>query len=357
MRFVILVAFLFRFTQTIAQKDSMQLSYGLTFYSGKTVVHTQSVKNIEGARPFGIEIEVAKQHTDFATFNISNAYVRTGWTMGYFNFDSAFLGYGVTASRFIEPQYRITKHLQLGIKGSVGIAYLSNPNNAEKNPKNNNYSLHLNPYFVLGGSANLRLTKHLTAAMQTGFHHISNGNLKQPNQGINWITGSFSLQYYPVKNELPKYKRMQDRFWKNKKVTTQIGAFVVPGQGYFPRWKAQRNYLAGAFAQLTKQVGGVSGLTAGAEIYYNNFKLDDDARSISSPVVAGIQAGHVFLFGKVQFSQQVGYSIYNKVYFLPGFYHRWALLFDINKKYFIGGSLKANSDNADFFDLRVGIKL
>ena len=49
--------------------------------------------------------------------------------------------------------------------------------------------------------------------------------------------------------------------------------------------------------------------------------------------------------------------IYNKIYFLPGFYHRGGLEYIINKRYAIGGSLKANSDNADFFDLRVGLKL
>jgi hypothetical protein len=261
------------------------------------------------------------------------------------------------ASRFIEPQYRIAKKVQLGVKGSVGIAYLSNPYDADKNSRNNNYSLHINPYFQLGGSIYLQVSKNFTAGLQSSFHHISNGNLKQPNQGINWATAGLGLHYYPGNNELPVYKRMPDKFWKNKNVTTQVGAFYVPRQGYFPRWMAQRKYLAGVYAQITRQVGGVSGLTAGAELYYNDFKQDVAAKPIASGMVAGIHAGHVFLFGKVNFSQQIGYSIYNKIYFLPGFYHRWSLEYAVNKRYTIGGSLKANSDNADFFDLRVGLIL
>jgi hypothetical protein len=120
---------------------------------------------------------------------------------------------------------------------------------------------------------------------------------------------------------------------------------------------AQRKYLLGVYSQVTKQIGGVSALTAGAEIYYNDFKLDRGSKPIKSGWVGGIQAGHVFLLGKTQFSQQIGYSIFNKIPFLPGFYHRWALDYMVNKRYTIGLSLKANSDNADFFDFRVGIFL
>ena len=120
---------------------------------------------------------------------------------------------------------------------------------------------------------------------------------------------------------------------------------------------AQRKYLFGAYAQLTKQIGGVSGVTGGVEVYYNNFKQDAAAKPIKSSMVAGVHAGHVFLLGKIHFSQQVGYSFYNKIYFLPGFYHRWGLDYYINKRFSIGGNLKANSGNADFFDLRIGLLL
>jgi len=356
MRTIILAVLLSAFLQGMTQTDSVQKSYGITFHTGKTVAHSNSVKNIEGARPFGVEIETSKQQTGFASFNISNAYVKTGWSLSYFDYDLPLLGYGVMAYRFIEPQYRIGKKVQLGIRGSVGVAYLSNPYDATNNLRNNNYSLHINPYFQLSGSLNVQFSKHFTASLQSNFHHISNGNLKQPNQGINWATAGLGLHYYPGNNELPVYKRNHDKFWKKKKATTQVGIFYVPQQGYLARWKAQRKYLAGVYTQITKQIGGVSGVTAGAEVYYNNFKQDATAKPLASSVVAGIHAGHVFLFGKVNFSQQIGYSIYNKIYFLPGFYHRWGLEYIINKRYTIGGSLKANSDNADFFDLRLGLK-
>lgn len=357
MRTLILALLLSVYLPGIAQNDSMQCSFGLKLYHGKTVVHTASVKNIDGAKPYGFEIEVAKQRTNFASYNSSSAYVKTGWALSYFNYDLPLLGHGVIASRFIEPQYRILKKLQFGVRASVGVAYLSNPNDADKNPDNNNYALHINPYMHLGTSLSVQVSKHFSAGLQSNFHHISNGNLQQPNKGINWVTAAVSMHYYPGNNTLPKYKRVHQSFWKKSKAVKQLGIFYTPYQGYFAKWMAQRKYGVGFFTQITKPIGGASALTAGAEIYYNNFKQDANTVPLQSGIVAGIHGGHVFLLGKVHFSQQVGFNIYNKIYFLPNFYHRWGLDYSINKHYTIGASLKANSDNADFFDFRVSLKL
>ena len=217
MRCVILILLISISIPVLAQDDAVQVNFGLKLYSGQTVVHTQSVKNIADANPFGFELEWAKHQKDFASYNISSAYVKTGWAFSYFNYDLPLLGHAVIASRFIEPQYLIIKKVQFGIRASAGVAYLSNPNDAVKNPANNNYALHINPYLHLGTSLNFQISKHLTAAVQTNFHHISNGNIQQPNKGINWVTAAVSMHYYPGNNTLPKYKRVHNKFWKDKK--------------------------------------------------------------------------------------------------------------------------------------------
>ncbi len=357
MRCIFIAVIIFSGLQVYAQKDSAQTVFSLQLHRGKTVVHTQAVKNIAGAKPYGIQLEWAKQQTNFAAYNISSAYVKTGWALSYFNYDIPVAGYGIIANRFIEPQYRLTKKIHFAIRASAGISYLSNPNDEIKNPLNNNYSLFVNPYMHLGTGLNVQVSQQVTAGIQANFHHISNGNIKQPNKGINWVTTAVSMHYYPGNNNLPKYKRVQNKFWKADKAIVKAGVFYVPHQGYFVKWNAQRKYLVGAFSQITKQIGGASALTAGAEVYYNDFVQDAGVKKITSGVVAGVHGGHVFLLGKMQFSQQVGYALYNRIYFLPNFYHRWGLEYAITNRLSIGGNLKANSDNADFFDFRLAVKL
>lgn len=354
--FFVSVSILFSITLS-AQKDSVQTSYGIKAYAGQVFVHTNAVNNIKGAKPFGLEFEIAKQQTSFKSWNLSSAYVKSGWALAYFNYNNTIAGKGIIASRFIEPQYRISNNLQFLLKASIGATYLSNPNNAIKNPMNNNYSLHLNPYLHIGAGFSYHLSKHSFIAFISNFHHISNGNIRQPNKGINWITGALSFNYYPDNNILPKYKRVYENFWKSKKTEIAFGVFGVPHQGYNSKWKAERMFAIGLFAQITKQVGRTSALTAGTDVIFNNFRIDKTAEQPTSQTSFGIHGGHVFLLGKVRFSQQLGYAIYNKLTFLDNFYHRWGIDYQLGNHYSIGTNLKANSDNADFFDIRFTYKL
>ena len=339
-----------------AQEDSVQHSYGIKLFTGQVYAHTNAVNNVKGAKPFGLELEVATQQTNFKNFNRSSAYVKSGWALAYFNYNNNILGHGIIASRFIEPQYRITDRLLFLLKASIGAAYLSNPNDGFKNPTNNNYSLHFNPYLHVAGGIDFHVSKHASLAFIGSFHHISNGNLMQPNKGLNWVTGALSFNYYPGNNWLPKYRHYYDPFWQKEKAAIEAAIFYVPKQSYISKYAARRNFVLGLNTQITKQVGATSALTAGAEIYYDEFIVDDGKQQVTSKLVAAIQAGHVFLLGKVRFSQQLGYNVYSKLYFLPNFYTRLGIDYKLGNRYTVGGSLKANSDNADFFDLRLGYR-
>lgn len=356
MRFT-LPFFLSLFAQCcLAQADSIRTSMSITAYRAWAFVHTPSVKYFEGSRPAGLQVERSTMRFDAASFNSTKAFVHTGWAAGYVRFDHPSLGYGLTVSRFIEPQYRVSSKLHLGIRGTLGLAYLSKPHHPVRNPVNRSYSQHVNPYLALGAGAIFRLTPYLRLGLNGSFQHISNGNLKQPNLGINWISTGLGLHYFPQPTPALRYKQRPDRSWKKEKGLVQAGIFLLPYQGYHPKWNAQRKGGAGVFAQLTRKISHTNGLTAGADLYYNRFVYRQGTASPPSPWVSGIHAGHVFLMGKIHFSQQIGYNLYNKIRFLPDFYHRWALDYYLFEKYSIGASLKANSDNADFFDVRLGLK-
>lgn len=337
---------------SFSQNDSVQKAVTLHVLAGQVHVHTNSVRNVKGTKSFGVQVDIAKQSTSFQQWNLSGSFVKTGWSLEFVNFNNSILGHGFIASRFIEPQYRISNHLQFLVRASLGIDYLSNPNNQLTNPTNNNYSLYINPYLHIGSGLQYQFSKNAAIGLAGNFHHISNGNLKQPNKGVNWLTGAINFSYYPNNGFLPKYKRIDNPFWKHQKPIIDIGLFAVPAQGYYSKYSATRNFILGVTSKITKQIGAIHAMTAGTEIYYDNFIVDKNQPPISSKMIVGIQAGHVFLLGKVNFSQQLGYNIYNGIYFLPNFYHRWGIDYQLTPHYKVGANLKANSDNADFFDVR-----
>lgn len=124
----------------------------------------------------------------------------------------------------------------------------------------------------------------------------------------------------------------------------------VPKQGYNSKILAQSQFLSGVFAQATKQYGRISAFTGGLEVYYN--KLEKQT-SDESRWIAGIHAGHAFVFGRIIFSQQIGVHIYNKTSDVKDFYFRYGLLYRITNHLLAGINLKTHTDNADFTDFRI----
>ncbi len=344
-----------------AQLDTNVISnekvVALKLHYGTIYIHTQSVKNVAGARPYGVELELAKLDIDTAAYNKCNCYPRYGIALSYVDFDKAILGHGEMISYFLEPAYRISNKFKFNLRGAAGLIYASNPFNKIKNPVNKSYTTHINPYLQFGVGLSYNVTSHLSMAIIGSFQHFSNGGFKQPNRGVNWITGSVGFLYYSQNNNLPKYKSSSYKNWHNKKTDFDAGFMYVPKQGYNSKIMGQRKFLAGAFGQATKQYGRISALTGGVEIYYDKIEAATINTNKRSALQAGIHAGHTFLFNRVSFSQQIGVQIIKENSDAGNFYFRYGLSYRFTRHLIAGINLKTHYDNADFSDLRIIYRL
>ena len=346
MRLTLVAIFLISSVWVFAQKQTVS---GIKLHYGTIFIHTKSVKNVAGAKPYGAEVEFSKEPLDSSSFNKCNCFARNGVALSYFNLDNRILGYTTMVSYFLEPSYKINRDLQFILRGAAGLTYAGNPFNATKNPENKNYTTHINPYLQVGIGLGYNAGKHVKMQLMSSLQHFSNGAFKEPNRGVNWITASLGILYYSQTTHQPNYKRNENKFIK-KKVAIDAGIFYVPRQGYNSKVMEQSEYVYGIFTQATKQYGRISAITGGIEIYQNKIKNQSGYQSRS---FAGIHAGHAFIFGKVIFSQQAGINIYNKTSGVEDFYFRYGLLYRISKHITAGINLKAYQDNADFTDFRV----
>ena len=195
-----------------AQKDTLfnkQMVVGIKLHYGTIFIHTPSVKNVAGARPFGAEIEFSKQPMDITAFNKCNCFARNGISLSYFDLDNYILGKGVMISYFLEPEYKLNKNLQFNVRGAAGLTYVTNPYNFVKNPQNKSYTTHINPYLQVGIGIGYNLNEKIKMLLGASFQHFSNGGYKEPNRGVNWITGSIGLLYYSKNTSLPDIRILQ----------------------------------------------------------------------------------------------------------------------------------------------------
>ncbi len=323
---------------------------------GSTIVHTPVVKPIGGAHPFGFGVEYGKQAFDSATYHLCSAFPRVGWQVQYVHYGTPVLGNSLMASYFIQPVYRLSPRVNFFYRGALGLSYSDNPFNPKSNIDsfNLNYSVRFNPYVQLAGGFGFHLTPHLSVELRSTFHHLSNGNQKRPNTGLNWITNSASLVYHPEGNGLPKLHRVHDKYWQTRPWNFSFGMLYVAKQGYAgPIGRYQRLYAAGGFVETAKQIGRIHAIVVGVQAYYNCLKVDankqiDNSSLKRSSLLAGIYMGHSFLMGRFIFNEIAGVyitphsSIYSKVF------HQHNIRYVIDSHWQGGLGLKVHKSDADF---------
>ena len=329
--------------------------YAFTTDFGNVVVHTDAVKNISGAKPFGFSVEISKQQINQTSFNKSNAFARFGWQLAYYNFNTPVLGNGTIINYFLQPVYKISNRLQFSFRASVGAGYLSKPYNVNDHPENQNYSSYIVPYLHVGTAVGYRLTRHFQVEVSTNFRHLSNGNLTQPNKGLNYTTTGVSLLYNPTDNFLPIYHAIKNKYWQRQKPWVDVGVFYVPSQDYYNKWKVERHFALGLTAQIAKQVGRTNALLVGGEAYYNSISGDVGTKFLNNKaaVLGVLFIGHEFLLNRIIFSQNIGLYITPHPSYNSNVFVRLGLRYKIDNHWQIGANLKAHSDEADFFDVRL----
>lgn len=342
--------------------------FAARFLYGSVIAHSIYIKNTEGAHPKAIAIDISKQLTDSITFQKYGCYPRMGFTATYSDFDTKILGHAAGITYFMEPHFRISNKASIFLKAASGFGYLSSPSDSIKNPANQTYSLHINIYSQVAAGFSYRLSDHIAADMSVGFEHYSNGNLREPNRGLNWYHLGVGLRYTAQNNSLPAYSKTKDTSWKQIKHAIDIGIFYSPKEGYKPDFKTPaRKVLTGVHIQVSKMISNISALSIAGEVYYDGAlaNIKKHINDSSSSVLAGIMAGHEFVFRKFIFSQQLGIYIhkhtqtYSERYRQPfeAIYHRWGLRYRVTPHWYIGINMLARKNVADFIDGRLLYRL
>lgn len=353
-------------THVFAQTDSTEaiistsnqeslFSLGLGMQYGFIFAHSVDVQNTSGARPIGIETIFSWQRNDSAIFALCHCYPRQGLLLSFYDYDVGLLGKSATAAYFLEPTYKISKRLLFSMKGAAGLSYLNNPFDSIDNPGNQSYSTNVSAHLLLGVGVWIKLSENWWLNPSVNYQHISNGGIRQPNKGINWPTAGISINYQPNSRPLYTGSQTNEKYWKNYSTRYDITLLTSMSRGYNQAGNRQR-YLAGGIAlQVGRQVGKLSLLSLGAELYYDDklqYRLRKEELD-ASPVKAGLLLGHEFLLGRFQFSQRLGVYVFDQTPYYDRLFHRWGIQYRVNRHFSTGINLLAHRQVAEFVDLRL----
>lgn len=342
----------------ICSKSSCQqntiFSTGLNYFYGTTVPHSFEVQNTARAMVQGVQLEADWKKISQSTWDNCYCYPNMGVSLTYSYFSNKVLGHSITGAYFIEPSFRLFKNTELGLKGYVGLSYLTDPYDPVSNSSNMSYSMPVTGFLAIGLGIHQSVSWHLRLQLYAQFFHNSNGGIKEPNYGIDYPLISAGANYILNPVDIPVREKSASKDFRNKKMRKDI--YILGSSRLVEIGDKERYAVYGAGIGVSKQVSILNAIVGGAE-WHIDYGLKEmlirENRAGLDYQFVGILAGNEFLLGKFLFSQQVGYYLYRG---LPDFimlYHRWGLMYRLNKNFSAGINLKAYADHVHFLDARV----
>jgi hypothetical protein len=121
-----------------------------------------------------------------------------------------------------------TKIMDFNLKMGIGLAYATKKFIKNENEVNNAIGSNINAYIQLRFGLEWKIAKPLRLVTAFTYNHYSDGAVKLPNLGINTMTGTVGLIYYP---NIEKYKLVmhQDSFSKKPTYKNELFARATIG--------------------------------------------------------------------------------------------------------------------------------
>lgn len=285
------------------------------------------------------------------------------------------IGNPVAVYAMLEGSIHRWEKSQLSYAFHFGFSVGWNPYDAQTNPYNYLMGGPVALYAHLGILYHHDLGKRWGAEASLGFSHASNGNLKQPNFGINFLDPRLAITY-DLKDKKPDLiSKPLSSFKPSNEVslamsigTKQINVFGTDSVSR-ARFGDESFTLFNCVLLYQRQISRRSKIGAGID-----FTIDpsDNAHSIvvgdkgatypapfNEEAKLGLLLSYELSIGRLSLVLQPGFYMYRTPHDpTPFFYQRIGVKYDIYKGIFIGTSLRAvNFGQADWIEFTMGYKL
>jgi len=336
---------------------------GSRLHTGYLINHRNTMKIMNEKNPGAIEITFAKATKGEKPWQ--SFYRNPHYSASFMMFDlgsPSYLGkaYCVYPSLhfFLIGEHRkISLNMQFG----VGITYVEKIFDRIDNYKNTSISTHINAFLAYRMEGRVKVAEPLYLSGGWAFSHISNGTIRKPNAGLNYLTVFAGAGYL---------------FGKEKQTSRTDNTYADIDR----KWKYMV-YLSGGMKSYTvddETKFAVSGLSfevsaphfaftranASLELFYDasdyaylvNLDSYDQEKKLAKIQILkpALSAGYTFHFGPLSTNVQIGRYFYAKNRRYGIIYQRMALGYDVSNRLNIRLGLKTHWGQADYVELALG---
>ncbi|MCW3786114.1 acyloxyacyl hydrolase [Plebeiibacterium sediminum] len=313
---------------------------------GDFQVHTEKLQYFNGVNPYGFDIDVGKWLLASQIKERYGIYSKWGMQISYANFNHKDLGYTVNSVMFIEPLIKARGKLRVSLKTGAGVGYVSNPYHKTDNPFNKAYSTKF--VFPMQGSLNAYyfINKQFAIRASGSFRHVSNGGVKQPNLGVNYIAYGLGVEYILQKYNVNPVNTIKANKEKEKRTVILLG------------YSQKRDTLAIGAVHIFNiilnrsfQISRNTAIVLGGLVEYQHIQ---DAEVINERLGIGPVIGNEFFIGDIRFGQQLGIYILKRNDAPTLLFQNYYLRYLLKQNWVIGADLKVHGIDADYLLFQLG---
>jgi len=251
----------------------------------------------------------------------------------------------------------LSKRWNYNYRISLGLAGNFNPYDEEDNPFNVLLGTSRNVFIDFGLQANYKLNRHLQVGAGAALHHFSNGSIRKPNKGVNLIPITVALTYTPDSREVD-FSKIELPSIENK---WQYHLSTSFGNKQIDEYE-KRYFKSTLTSYISYPLGHKWRLGLGADLFYTQpgERIERAERNVNYKdsrftYGMGFYIDHVFS-QKLYLNSTVAHYLHRNPYNgeEKPVYLRTGIRYKAYKNAFIGVSIKAHKEKADFTEWTLG---
>lgn len=184
-----------------------QHGFSLRVSGGALQYHKEKIKALGGRPSYALELSYFLQSNGSKPWHQFYGYPTYGASYQLMHLgNTEKLGYSHSLYPFMQiPIVRVPRRLQAGFTVGAGVAYINRVYHPQQNADNIAISSHWNVFIPLRVNSTFYITEHFSLGADFSLYHFSNGNIKKPNSGLNYvmlgIEGWYTLEWKEKKTE------------------------------------------------------------------------------------------------------------------------------------------------------------
>ncbi len=357
--YILIFLCLFKTAQLVAQNNdtvSTIPKIELWGYGGYLFAHHEEMDDMTKHPYIAGELRMSFQTTGKEYWHELFKYPISGFGIYSGTFNNEVLGNPYAVFGFIEFPFIRKEKFYMSTSWSGGLGFHMNEYDSISNVDNVAIGSDVNAYIDFSLLFRYKIGARWELGTGIKLQHFSNGATKYPNYGLNLVSGTAALSYYPGRTIEKFYKGSMPKAYKKHEIFAMYAGGI---QGKNQEEPDVRYYNSTVSLGVSRRVSQRRNIGIGMDIFYteslkNEIEKDPEDISTNELMSYSVFLSSDLIVNKFRFITQFGVYVWQSGDYTLPFYERVGVRYYFIPNMFANVSIKAHAARAQFIEWGIG---